>query len=250
MLAVSADGTAVAAASGPPGATTDLVIAEADGSQVRIAALDPAGAVFSADGLSVFVVDGLGRIIRLDSRTGTSTSVADGIFASGLVATGEGGLLALRLDSVEAPTTSQLTVISAGGDLRPLLPDVRLVYRAFALDDGSVWALVHRAGGPAALVNASDGAARTTQPIGLDLDVSADGRLLAWADQGVVYLAARSGGDPPQSLGSGQWPRFARSSGELLVAGDSGAAVFTSEGELITQLIGSACWAGEGSCQP
>lgn len=250
VLAVSPDGTAIAAASGPPGAVTDLVIARADGSQLRIAALDPSGALFSADGLSSYVIDGLGDLLRVDALTGISTSVVAGTFASGLVAGANGDLLALQIDSVEAPTESQLVRISPAGDLQPLLPDARLVYRAFVLNDGSIWALVHRPGGPAALIGVSDGVAQTAQPIGLDLDVSPDGHLLAWSDQGAVYLVARTGGGQPRSLGSGRSPRFARSSAAVLIERDSGAAVFGLDGELVTELSGAACWAGAGSCQP
>jgi hypothetical protein len=248
LLAVSADGLAVAAASGPPGTGADLVMARSDGSQIRLTALDPLGATFSPNGATVWVVSLAGALSRLDTATGAQAPVAAGPFAMGMVAANDGSLLALGLDSVEAPTRSSLVRLAPDGTVQALLPAVRIVYRVFSLDTGEVWALVHQPGKAPALIDVGNGLPATTVAVGLDLDVSPDGRYLVWTDAGEVLLASVAGGQPARSLGPGSSPRFAPTGLTVLVRRAASAAVLGIDGGLITDLTAGACWAGDGEC--
>jgi hypothetical protein len=248
LLAVSADGSAVAAASGPAGTGADLVMARSDGSQIRLTALDPLGATFSPNGATVWVVSLAGALSRLDTVTGAQASVAAGPFATGLVGANDGSLLALGLDSVEAPTRSSLVRLASDGTVQELLPAVRIVYRVFSLDTGEVWALVHQPGKAPALIDVADGLPTTTVAVGLDLDVSPDGRFLAWTDAGEVLLASVAGGESTRSMGPGSSPRFGPTGLTVLVRRAASATVLGIDGELITDLSAGACWAGDGEC--
>ena len=248
LLAVSADGSAIAAASGSPGSGADLVIARLDGSQVRLSGVDPLAAMFNPDGKTVWVLSREGALTRVDIATGVQSAVAPGPFATSLAAASDGSLLALALDSVEAPTRSSLVQVAPDGTARALLPDVRIVYRAFILDTGAVWALVHWPGEAPSLVAVTDGLSVTTDSVGLDLDVSSDGRYLAWTDAGNVLIAVVGGHEPARILGPGSSPRFGPSGTAVLVQRAAAAAVLNTDGELITDLTAGACWAGDGAC--
>lgn len=251
LLAAAADGRSVAIAEQLGPDPTTLVIANADGSQVRVPVNGLLAAGFAPDGSWLAATDGLGRIWRVDATTGGTGLVAGGPFAGSVLVEPGGSILALRVSSVEAPFLSGLVRLDPSGATAPLLPDEALVYGFASLQDGSLAVVSHRPSGTL-VQTVSDGRQLAAEELGagaVNVSISADGSVLAWELDGQVLL--RSGDRPVRVIGPGARPRVAPN-GELLLmdAPAGGTLVISRAGALIAELAGPVALLACQECRP
>ena len=251
LLAATADGSAVAMAEQVGQDPTTLVIADADGSQLRIPVAGLLTAAFAPDGSWLAMADGLGRLWRIDAVDGRSDLLADGPFAGSLLVESSGTILALAVSSVEAPFMSRLVRLDASGGTVAALSDEELVYGMAVLADGSLAVVSHRPTGTT-LQRLADGDVLAASDLGsgaVNVSLSSDGTLVAWERDGQVLV--RSADRPIRVIGPGSRPRVAPN-GSLLLIDDpaGGTSAVSSQGETIAHLDGPVALLECGGCQP
>jgi hypothetical protein len=247
VLEAAPDGGSVALADalGDPGA--GLVLAHADGSQLRVELDGVIDATFAGDAASLAVVDGAGRLWRVDVGNGAAEAVADGPFIGAPVVQDDGTILALAVPSVEAPFRSRLTRVSPDGALEPI-SDESLVYGAAPLADGSLAVIAHRPQGTAVL-RLQDGAATLHADLGPDavnVSLSADGGVIAWESGGRAFARARSG--EVLEIGSGARPQVTRDGSAVLLEREGQSVLVDLEGRVLASLPAAAVIGCEGGC--
>jgi hypothetical protein len=198
---------------------TELIVARADGEQLRVPMAGLLGASFAEDGTWLAAIDGAGTLHHVSTVDGAVLHLADGPFIGDPVVTPAGDVLALAVSSVEAPYRSRLVRVSSSGEVGEPLTDDELVYSVTQLEDGSLAVVAHRPGGGSEVRRASNGTVTTLadlDPGAIHVAVSADGSQLAWeiADDG-VYL--RGAGGHVGRLGAGARPRFSPDGHAILV---------------------------------
>lgn len=226
LLDTTADGSLVAVADRIGPLATELVLARANGDQLRVPMGGLLGATFAADGSWLAVIDGAGSLQRVSTADGEALSLADGPFIGHPVVTREGDLLLLAVPSVEAPYRSSLVRVDANGEMSGPLTDDELIYAATLLDDGSVAVVAHVPNG-STIRRMTDGSVTDLaklEPGAIHVAVSGDGGQIAWevAADG-VYLQTQH--RTVERLGQGSWPRFAPDGRAILVDRDSGPAL-------------------------
>lgn len=216
-IIVSAD--LVGAASGT------LTVQRRDGSQLLITLAGVMDGELSPDASWTAVVDGLGRLLRVDVETGAVDQLAAGPFLGPLRFAADGTLLLLAVSSVEAPWQSRLVRLDPTGGGMVALSEDELVYGPIPLRDGLAYAAHDHALGATLVKRLAATAPQLLADLGpaaIEVDVAPDGRAIAHEIVGDgIYLVIPDEGQR-RRLGPGSAPRFSPD-GELLTArrGDS-----------------------------
>lgn len=254
ILAASPDGRAVALAAAPAAADGTLLIAFADGAQLRVHLPGVGGAAFSPTGDTVAAIDGQGCLWLVDTRTGAARRVPAGPFGGSPLLGADGSILALAVSSVEAPIESRaVRVDPAGGQTTPLSDDA-LVYAIAPLDRGGLAMTVHEPG--RTLVRRVDGQeASVLADLGPDataVSVSSDGRRIAFqrGSRGVFVIEAP--GQAARRIGAGTSPQLSPDGASLLLQRDGGTLLASLDGGAATVALAPlATFIGcEGGCLP
>lgn len=241
-LAPGARVAAVAEAIGPDPA--DLILARADGSQLRVAMPGLMAGSFSPDGRWLAVVDGAGALWKIGVDAGSAEPVAAGPFIGSPTIEDAGSILGLRVSSVEAPFVSRLVRIAAdGSSVDPLTPD-QLVYGMQPLDDGSLAVVAHQSSGTV-VSRLGDGSVRRLLDLGPDavhVAVARAGDAVAFERGGDVFLQRVHAGRPVRLATAGQ-PRFAADGRALLVETTGGSALIGLDGRTVAAFASQAAFA-------
>jgi hypothetical protein len=245
-IAVTADGSAIALADRPGMDPATLVIAAADGSQVRVQMDGLLAAGFAPDGSWLAASDGTGRLWRI-SRDGTLPApLADGPFAGPILVEPSGSILALAVASVEAPFTARLVRLDAASGSTVQLVDEQLVYDVQPLQ-GGLAIIAHHPDGTV-VESLRDGALRVVAGLGagaVNVSVSADEETIAWERNGVVYVRSHAG---ELGIATGTRPRLSLDGSMLTVDTDGGSRVLAADGSLLAVLAGPAMLLPCGEC--
>jgi hypothetical protein len=257
-LAAAPDGLTVAVSAADSGVIGPLTLARADGSQLDVELPGVRGAAFEPGGSWLAAIDLAGAMWRVDTATGEAARIADGPYAPNLSVLPDGRILVVRLSAVDAPVWAAAETVDSGGAVVPwtgsLAAEAQLVYGATPLADGSVALVRHRTGGGVALVRLdAQGSELTMAAIdgAAGVEVSADGRSLAWPAGGVTWLAATDAVAEATAIGDGFPARFSPDGTLLLVLGPDAASIVDLAGERIDLARPEACWVGGGrGCRP
>jgi hypothetical protein len=256
LLDVAADGTlAIADAIGDPHA--GLAIAAPSGGQILVSMPGVAAAAFAPQGGWLAVVDGLGRLWRVDATSGSATPLADGPFGGAIGFGADGALLLVALPSVEAPYAGSLVRVDpesarvravAGGDR------LGLVLAAGGLADGSLAVVVHRPEDGTSLLRLADGAVSriaSLSPDAVDVSVSDDGTRAAYALADGEAFLQQPGDTAPIALGAGALPRIAGDGRAVAILRDGQTVLVNDEGRELQRIASPlARWAGPaGRCE-
>jgi hypothetical protein len=248
ILEAAPDGASVALAHALGDPVAGLVLARADGSQLRVELDGVLDATFAGDAASLAVVDGLGRLWRVDAGSGAAQAIADGPFVSAPVVRDDGTILALAVPSVEAPFRSRLTRVSPGGDVE-VISDEELVYGASPLADGSLAVIAHRPAGTAVL-RLDQGAAVLHADLGPDavnVSLSADGSVIAWESAGQAFARGRAG--EVLEIGPGSRPQLTSDGSGILLERDGGSVLVDLDGRVLASLPAAAVIGCGGGCE-
>ena len=251
LLAVSADGSAVALTDLIGEQSAALTLAVADGSQLRIALPGVLAATFAADGSWLAVIDGRGALWRLDASTGQRDLIADGPFIGSPVIGADGSLVMLSVPSVEAPYRSQLVRVPAVTGVVSVLSAEELVYAAFPLDDGDLAVVAHEPTGTVVGRVGKRGERRLAD-LGagaVNVNVAADGRI-AFEVAGEGIFLVEMPGSAPRSLGVGTRPCFAPDGSSILVLRGQRPVALSLDGSPLAAADGLAGFAGSAGCLP
>ncbi len=248
LLDVAGDGSvAIADAIDDPGA--GLLLAAPSGAQLLVSMPGVTGAAFAPTGGWLAVVDGLGRLWRVDTTRGSATALADGPFAGAVSFRASGALLLIALPSMEAPFAASLVSVDPdSGHVRPVDGGdaLGLVLAASELADGGIATVSHQPGGGVSLGRLANGAASrvaTLAPDATDVSIAADGRSVAYAlaDGGIFLL--RLGDGNPVSLGPGALPRIAADGRAVAVLRGRHTVVVDEAGRALQEMTSSlAAW--------
>ncbi len=257
-LAASPDGETVAVSTVELGQPGPMTLAREDGSQLEVSVPGVRGAAFEPGGAWLAVVDLSGALWQVDAVSGSATQVAPGPFGPDPTILPDGRILAVRLSSVDAPIWAAAEIVEpATGDIAPVgtvAAEGQLVYGATALDDGSIVLVRHQVGGGVALIQVgTDGTEKeiTALPRAAAVEVSPDGRWLAWPEAGVTWLAALDSVASPARIGAGSLARFSPDASLLLLFDPGSTDVVDTTGSRLTRVGPTACWLGDGrGCRP
>lgn len=249
LLAVSPDGEQVALADRVGELFGSLIVAHADGTQLRVSLPGLIGAGYAADGTWLAIIDGRGALWRANPASGEVRQLADGPFLGTPIATADGSLMLLSVPSVEAPYRSRLVRLApSSGAVTPLSSD-DLVYAGYPLNDGTLAVVAHEPGGTV-VRRVGLGVSQVLADLGpgaINVAVAKDGRQIAFEQAGRgIFLVDRLGGASPRSVGPGSKPCFAADGATLLVQRGGGSAALSVDGSVLaitdrlTGIVGSA----------
>lgn len=248
LLAVSTDGGQVALADRVGELFGTLIIADADGSQLRVQLPGLLGAGYAPDGSWLAVVDGRGALWRVDPASGQVNQLADGPFLGTPVVADDGSLMLLSVPSVEAPYRSQLVRMVPSSGALTLLASDELVYAGYPLADGAVAVVAHEPGGTVvrSVAGATSRLLADLGPGAINVAVARDGRHVAFETAGHGIFLVDGPGAPPRSLGPGSRPCFAADGSWLLLQRGAASAAVALDGSVLaitdrlTGVVGSA----------
>jgi len=247
LLAVSPDGAQVALADRVGELFGSLIVANADGSQLRVSLPGLLSAGYAADGSWLAAVDGRGVLWQIHPASGEVRQLAEGPFLGTPVAAADGSLMLLSVPSVAAPYRSRLIrIVPSSGAVTTLASD-ELVYAGYPLNDGTLAVVAHEPGGTVVrrigpgvrqlLANLGPGA--------INVAVTKDGHRIAFEKAGSgIFLVDRPGA-APRSLGPGSRPCFAADGSTLLVQRGDASAALSVDGSVLaitdrlTGIVGS-----------
>jgi len=248
LLAVSPDGGQVALADRVGELFGSLIIADADGSQVRVSLPGLFGAGYAPDGAWLAVVDGRGALWGVDLPSGEVRQLAEGPFLGTPIAAADGSLVLLSVPSVEAPYRSRLIrLVPSSGAVTTLAAD-ELVYAGYPLNDGTLAVVAHESGGTV-VRRLGSGVSQLLADLGpgaVNVAVAKDGRHIAFEAAGRgIFLVERLGASA-RSLGLGSRPCFAADGSTLVVQRGDASAALSVDGSVLavtdrlTGIVGSA----------
>jgi hypothetical protein len=254
FLGSASDG-AVATADGVGDPRAGIAVTSADGSQAHTALSGVAGAAFAADGSWLAAVDAVGRLWRIEARTGAATQLAAGPYTGSVNFTRSGDLLLVEAASIDSIFPSVVVRLSPStGRAAVVDREEGFVFSATELADASVAVTAHVFGHGVAVYRVSKGQSELTaslDPNAIDASLSADGSRIAYSAGGTVYLHDVATGST-HGIGPGEMPRIARDGSALLVLRDGKTTLLAPDGSDLDR-FGTATvgWAscGEG-CQP
>lgn len=247
VLAAASDGSSIAIADPYGMDRTSLVLAHADGSQVRVEMHGLLAAGYAPTGSWLAVIDGRGGLWEVQAISGEARYLADGPFLGSPLVEADGSLLLLSVSSVEAPITSQLVELDpAAGTLTQRAAE-ELVYGLFPMADGRIAVSAHvdgrtvvRAiGGDRDDLLADLGAGAT------QVAVSAQGTIaFVRPGAGVLMLDRRGAAARPLAPGSG--PAFDASGSYLTVRQDGWSVVLAVDGSTVGRYPGAVAFVSCG----
>lgn len=235
VLDVAAEAGSAAVASGVGRTVDRLTVAYVDGSQLQVPVEGLLDATFAADDSWLAVVDGAGRLWRLNLDDGALRAIADGPFLQAPLVEADGSILVLAVPSVEAPFRSRLVRVSPSGSVARV-SDEALVYDAQQLTDGSLAIVAHRPGGT--VVRRADGASEATVidlgPDAVNVSVSTDGGTVAYQRGAEAFV--RVDGQQARSLGPGSNPIVAPDGSAILLSREGGRVLVSPSGAEMASL--------------
>ena len=250
LLAVSADGSAVALADQVGEPSGALTVAASDGSQLRISLPGLLAATFAADASWLAVIDGRGALWRVDATLGRSEQIADGPFIGSPLIAPDGSLVALAVPSVEAPYRSRLVRVATDTGVASVLSAQELVYAAFPLDDGDLAVVAHD--GTTVVSRVGGAGVRRMADLGrgaVNVSIAGDGRIAFEVTGEGIFLVERPG-SAPRGLGVGTRPCFAPDGSSVLVARGKERVALGLDGSQLAEADGLAGFAGSAGCLP
>jgi hypothetical protein len=252
LLAVSADGSQAALADQIAESSGSLILARADGSQLRIRLPGLIGAGFSADATWLAVVDGRGVLWRVESDSGGSELLAAGPFIGSPIVAEDGTLLVLAVPSVEAPYRSMLVRMTPATGVAAQVANEELVYGAFPLDEGAIAVVAHEQGSTVVrrLADGEDGLLADLGAGAINAAVAPDGRRMAFERDGAGIFLLDAPRAAPQRIGAGTRPCFAADGSALLVRRGDESVVLGPDGSLLTGTSALSAFAGSVGCLP
>jgi hypothetical protein len=245
LLDAAGDGSAAAFSEGQGLVAGGLLVARADGSQLRVALDGVLDATFSADAALLAVVDGIGRLWLVDAATGAAHTLAEGPFLAAPVMEADGSVLALAVPSIEAPFRSRLVRAARDGTVSSLSEE-ELVYDAARLEDGSLVIVSHRPSGTVVNRLAQD-VARIHAELGPDavnVSFSGDGQVIAWESAGRAF--ARRGAGSDRALGAGSRPAVTADGTAVLLEREGASVLVDLDGNELATLAATAVVIGCG----
>jgi hypothetical protein len=252
LLAISSDGLQAALADQVGEASGSLVVARADGSQLRVRMAGLIGAGFAADAAWLAVVDGRGALWRVESETGRSELLAAGPFIGSPTVAEDGSLLALAVSSVQAPYRSMLVRLNPATGHPAPVGDEELVYGAFPLEDGAIAIVAHQ-GGTTVIRRHADGEDRLLADLGrgaVNAAVARDGRRVAFEQDGAGVFLVDSPGSAARRVGAGSRPCFSADGSAVLIRRGDESVVLAPDGSFITLASELSAFAGSVGCLP
>jgi hypothetical protein len=229
VVDVAGDAGSAAVAPGIGSQVGTLTVAHADGSQLQVPVEGLLDATYATDGSWLAVVDGAGRLWRLNVDDGALRPIADGPFLQAPLVEADGSILALAVPSVEAPFRSRLVRVSPAGSVARVSEEA-LVYDAQLLADGSLAIVAHRPGGTVVrrLAGASEATVIDLGPDAVNVSVSSDGGTVAYQRGAEAFV--RIGGQQARSLGRGSNPIVAPDGSAILLSREGGRVLVSASG--------------------
>jgi hypothetical protein len=251
LLAVSADGTAVALADDLGEAYGSLTLAEVDGEQLRITMPGLLAASFATDGTWLAVIDGRGALWRVEAASGRSALMADGPFLGSPVIERDGSLLVLAVPSVEAPYQSQLVRLQPATGAVTRLSEEELVYGAFPLDDGALAVVAHEANGTVVhrLAGVGERPLVDLGPGAVNVAVGGNGRI-AFERVGEGIYVVDPTGPAARRIGAGSRPCFGPDGSSLLIRRADQSLALDLDGSVLAVSDEPAGFAASAGCMP
>jgi hypothetical protein len=248
FLGSTANG-AVAIADGIGDPHAGIAVTSADGSQAHTALSGVAGAAFAADGSWLAAVDAVGRLWRIEARTGTATQLASGPYTGSVHFTRTGDLLLVESASNDSIFPSVVVRFSPATRRSTMVDEEDgFVFSATELTDASIAVTAHVFGGGVAVRRVTDGSSEllaTLDPNAIDPSLSRDGSRIAYSAGGAVYLHDVAIGTT-HGIGRGEMPRMAIDGSSLLVLRDGKATLLAADGAELDRF--ATATVGWGSC--
>jgi hypothetical protein len=248
VLDAASDASAAALSDGRGLVAGGLLVARADGSQLRVALDGVLDATFTDDAARLAVVDGIGRLWLVDSATGAAQTLADGPFLAAPVTEPDGSVLALAVPSIEAPFRSRLVRVAPDGTVGSVSEE-ELVYDVTRLADGSLAIVSHRPAGTV-VHRLAQGVARLHAELGPDavnVSLSRNGEVIAWESAGQAF--ARRGASAVRALGAGSRPAVTADGTAVLLEREGASILVDLEGEVLATLAAASVVVGcDGEC--
>jgi hypothetical protein len=251
----SARNGAVAVADGIGDPHAGITVTSADGSVAHTALSGVAGAAFAADGSWLAAVDAVGRLWRIESKTGAATQLAAGPYAGSVHFTRTGELLLVDAASGDS-IFSSVVVRFSPATRKAIVVDREqgFVFSATELADASIAVTFHVFGGGIAvrrMTGHSSELLARLDPNAIDPSLSADGSRIAFSVSGSVFLHEVMSGST-RGLGHGEMPRISPNGESVLVLRDGKTSLLSADGgELERFATATVGWGScEGGCRP
>lgn len=217
-----------------------LTVQREDGSQLLVTVPGVTDGELSPDASWVAVIDGIGRLLRIDAASGEMAEIAAGPFLGPILFEAGGTLLLLGVSSVEAPWQSRLIRLDPTNGAMVALSGEELVYGAVQLSDGVAYAAHDPATGSTVVRRVAPTGPQLIADLGpsaIDVDIARDGAAIAYEVVGEgVYLTAPGSGQATR-IGAGSDPRFSPD-GELLAVRRGASTVVLARDGSVRDRIG------------
>jgi len=252
LLAISADGGRAALADQVGESSGALILADADGSQLRIQLPGLIGAGYAADAGWLAVIDGRGALWRVESGSGRAELLAAGPFIGSPSVAHDESVLVLAVSSVQAPYRSMLVRLTPATGVAAPVAEEELVYGAFPLEDGAIAIVAHERGRTVVrrLAEGNDRLLLDLGPGAINAAVAPDGRRVAFEQDGAGIFLRDIGGSASQHVGAGSRPCFGADGSALLVRRGEESVVLAPDGSLLTMAAELSAFAGSAGCLP
>lgn len=216
-----------------------LTVQRDDGSQTLVNLPGVHDGELSPDASWVAVIDGIGRLLRVDAASAEVSEIAPGPFLGPVSFEAEGTLLLLGVSSVEAPWQSRLIRLDPSNGAMVALSGEDLVYGAVQLTDGIAYAAHDPATGSVVVRRVHPTGPQLIADLGAsatDVDIARDGSAIAYEVVGDgIYLTVPGSGRATR-IGAGSDPRFSPDGELLAVRRGAGTVVLARDGSVRDQI--------------
>lgn len=239
LLDTSPAGGTILAADVVADLAANVTLQADDGSQLLVSVPGVFDGELAPDGTWAAVIDGIGRLLRLDPATGSTSQLAPGPFLGPIVFEPDGTLLLLAVSSVEAPWQSRLVRLDTATGAVFALSGDELVYGAILLADGLAYSAHDTELGSTVVRRVEPTGPQLIADLGpqaIEVDVSRDGSSIAYEIVGEgVYLRSVADGATTR-IGPGGDPRFSPDGQLLAVKRGTGTAILRRDGSVADRL--------------
>lgn len=212
-----------------------LIMQRDDGSQLLVTVPGVTDGELSPDASWVAVIDGIGRLLRVDAASAEMTEIAAGPFLGPIAFEADGTLLLLGVSSVEAPWQSRLLRLDPANGAVVALSGEELVYGAVQMSDGIAYAAHDSATGSTVVRRVAPTGPQLIADLGpsaTDVDIARDGSAIAYEVVGDgIYLTVPGRGRATR-IGAGSDPRFSPDDALLAVRRGAGTVVLARDGSV------------------